>query len=169
MNKLLLQAIFSGGFFIFGIYYILVFFQQRRNYTALVFSLLCILTAIRMPIWGDAMVEALFPHMSYQIRAFLNYLTAYNLVPLMLLFVLSFYPGSYKKKLSLIVLAPSLFMNMLLLTSMSFASYFTNFAYLIMLVQMLYLLLISMKAVVLKLEDAKIVYVAACIYVFYSS
>lgn len=165
MFKLVLEAIFSGGVFIFGIYYLLVFFQQRQNLTALIFSLLCILTAIRVPFWGESMIEIFFPHITYQTRTFFNYLTGYNLVPLVLLFVFSLYPGVYKKWISLLVLAPSLLMNMLLFTNTSFASHFTSYAYLVMLFQMFYLLLILIKAVLIKLEDAKLIYVASCIYV----
>lgn len=47
MMLLALQLLFIGSVIIFGIYYLLIFFLHRKNKTALLFSILCFITALR--------------------------------------------------------------------------------------------------------------------------
>ncbi len=54
MILLVLQLLFIGSVFIFGLYYFLLFLLQNKNRTALLFSILCLVTVIRSLIWGGA-------------------------------------------------------------------------------------------------------------------
>jgi len=92
MRLLGIQLFFIGSVFIFGVYYFLLFLLQIKNKTALLFSMLCFITALRSLIWGAAPLAILFPNVSFYIGIYINYLTGYNLMPIMALFVLSLYP-----------------------------------------------------------------------------
>jgi len=161
---LALQLFFIGSIFIFSIYYFLLFLLQKNNKTALLFSILCCITAVRSLIWGAAPLEVFFPDMSLDVRAYINYLTGYNLVPVMILFVLSIYTMEYKKTTLSLVLLPTLFFDALLLTPPSFISKFTNYLYLMILVQIIYILGVLIKAVLHQRDNAILMFIA--IYVF---
>ncbi len=160
------QLFFMGSVVIFGVYYFLLFLLQTKNKTALLFSMLCFITAVRSLIWGAAPIELYFPNVLFHIRAYINYVTGYNLIPTMALFVLSLYPVESNKKIWAIVVLPTLLFNMLLLTSPEFMSFFTKYLYILILIQMVYIVYIMIKAVILKKENAVLIFLTVCIFVF---
>lgn len=164
MILLALQLFFIGSIFIFSIYYFLLFLLQTNNKTALLFSILCFITALRSLIWGAAPLTIFYPNVPLDVRAYINYLTGYNLVPVMILFVLSIYPMEYKKTTLGLVLLPTLFFDALLLTPPGFISLFTNFLYVMVLLQMIYILGVLIKAVLHQRDNAILMFIA--IYVF---
>lgn len=83
LTLLALQLFFIGSVFIFSVYYFLLFVLQSKNKTALFFSLLCFITALRSLIWGEAPIVIFFPNVPFDVRAYINYLTGYHLVPVM--------------------------------------------------------------------------------------
>ncbi|MBP1638060.1 MAG: putative regulator of cell autolysis, partial [Bacteroidetes bacterium] len=159
-----LQLFFIGSVFIFSIYYFLLFLLQTKNKTALLFSMLCFNTALRSLIWGEAPLVIFFPNVSFDVRIYINYLTGYNLVPIMILFVLSIYPLEYKKTILGLVLLPTLFFDVLLLTPPQFMSSFTNYLYVLILLQMIYIMGVLIKVVLHKRDNAILMFIA--IYVF---
>lgn len=160
-----LQLIFIGGVLIFGVYYLLLFVLQIKNRAALIFSLLCFLTGFRSLIWGEVPIMLFTPNISYNTLAYINYITGFNVIPLMLLFIISLYPLEYKKVSLGLVLFPVLLFDSLLFTSAEFMSKFTNYLYLLMLIQMMYMLGILIKAVWNRRDNALLMYSALCIYV----
>ena len=164
MTLLALQLFFIGSVFIFSIYYFLLFVLQPKNRTALFFSLLCFITVLRSLIWGEAPLVIFFPNVPYDVRAYINYLTGYHLVPVMILFVHSIYPMEYKKTILGLVLLPTLFFDVLLLAPPGFISSFTNYIYVMVLLQMIYILGVLIKAVLDKRDNAILMFIA--IYVF---
>ncbi|HEY5586650.1 MAG TPA: histidine kinase [Ruminiclostridium sp.] len=164
MTLLALQLFFIGSVFIFGIYYFLLFVLQSKNKTALFFSMLCFITVLRSLIWGEVPLVIFFPNVTFVVKAYINYLTGYHLVPVMTLFVLSMYPMEYKKTILGLVLLPTLFFDMLLLAPPGFVSSFTNYIYVMILLQMIYILGVLIKAVLNKRDNAILMFIA--IYVF---
>ena len=164
MILLALQLFFIGSIFIFSIYYFLLFLLQTNNKTALFFSILCFITALRSLIWGVAPLVIFFPNVPLNVRGYINYLTGYNLVPVMILFVLSIYTMEYKKTTLGLVLLPTLFFDALLLTPPGFISLFTNYLYVMVLLQMIYILGVLIKAVLHQRDNAILMFIA--IYVF---
>ncbi|WP_407312414.1 histidine kinase [Desulfosporosinus sp. SB140] len=178
-----LQLLFIGGVFIFSLYYFLLFILQTRNKTALFFSLLCFITALRSSIWGLEPIGILFPNVSFDGVAYINYLTGYNLLPLMILFVHSLYPFGSKvkytyatrsvyyltwcKKLILaLVLLPTLFFDgLLLFKTPQFMSSITNYLYLLVLLQMIYVMSVLIIAVLQKRDNARLMFIAFGIFV----
>ena len=164
MILLALQLFFIGSVFIFSIYYFLLFLLQTKNKTALLFSILCFVTALRSLIWGAAPLVIFFPNVPFDVRAYINYLTGYHLVPVMILFVHSIYPMEYKKTILGLVLLPTLFFDVLLLTPPGFISSFTDYIYVMVLLQMIYILGVLIKAVLHQRDNAILMFIA--IYVF---
>jgi two-component system, LytTR family, sensor kinase len=162
---LVLQMSFSASVFIFGLYYVLLFLLQTKNKTALIFSILCFITVLRSLIWGEIPLVVFFPNVPFQALVYINYITGYNLIPIMILFVLSIYPLEFKKKITIVVLVPTLCFNLLLLTPPGFMSLFTKYLYILMLLQMLYIMVIMMKVVVRKRENSILMFIAIYIFV----
>ena len=165
-----LQLLFIGGVFIFSLYYFLLFLLQTRNKTALLFSLLCFITALRSLIWGVEPIGVLFPNISFDGEVYINYLTGYNLLPLMILFVHNLYPFGSKVKYSYatrsIVLLPTLFFDgLLLLKTPQFMSSFTNYLYLLVLLQMIYVMGVLIIAVLQKRDNARLMFIVFGIFV----
>jgi two-component system LytT family sensor kinase len=164
MIFLALQLLFIGSVFIFGIYYLFLFLLQMKNKTALIFSMLCFIVALRSLIFGETALMVFFPNVTYAVRVYINYLTGYNLMPIMILFVLSIYPLEYKEITLSLVLMPTLFFDILLLTSSKFMSTFTNYLYILILLQMIYTMVILIKVVLHKRENGIVMFIA--IYIF---
>jgi len=164
MMLLALQLFFIGSVYIFGIYYFLLFLLQRKNKTALLFSMLCFITALRSLIWGEVPLTIFFPNVPFDVGVYINYFTGYNLVPIMILFVISIYPLEYKKTTLGLLLLPTLFFDVLLLTPPEFMAVFTNYIYVLTLLQMIYIMGILIKAVLRKRNNAILMFIA--IYVF---
>jgi hypothetical protein len=95
---------------------------------------------------------------------YINYITGYNLIPIMLLFVLSIYPLEHKKLISALVLMPTLFFDLLLLTPPEYMSLFTKYLYILTLLQMSYIMIIMTKVVVHKRDNGILMFIA--IYTF---
>ena len=165
MMLLALQLLFIGSVFIFGIYYLLLFLLQTKNRTALLFSMLCFITALRSLFWGTTPLVIFFPKLPYDVSAFINYLTGYNLIPIMALFVLSLYPLEYKRTILGLVLLPTLFFDVLLLTPPEFMSSFTNYLYVVIMLQMIYIIGVLIKAVLHKRDNAILMFTAICVFV----
>lgn len=157
-----IQLLFIGSVFIFGIHYLLLFILQRADKTALLFSILCFITALRSAIWGEAPLTIFFPNMPFDVAAYINYYTGYNLIPAMLLFILSVYPLARKRSATWFVLLPTVFFDvLLLLKTPAFISAFTNYAYLFVLLQMAYMIGVMTKAVINKRDNAILMFFAS--------
>ncbi|PKM72062.1 MAG: histidine kinase [Firmicutes bacterium HGW-Firmicutes-16] len=161
-----LQLLFIGSILIFGVYYLLLFLLQTKNKTALYFSLLCFITALRSLIWGEQPIQIFFPTATYDARLLINYLTGYNLIPCFIMFVLSIYPKEYKKTVLGFVLLPTIIFDvLLLLKSHEFMSSLTSYIYILVLLQMICIICILIKAVLRKRDNAKLMYIATCVFV----
>jgi len=165
MIHMAFQLLFIGSVLIFGVYYFLLFILQTKNKTALIFSILCLITGLRSSIWGELPIMIFFPNISYEVLAYINYFTGYNLIPMMVLFIVSIYPTEYKKISLGLVLLPSLFFQFLLITPPEFMSSFSRYLYVVILIQMVYMIQFLIKVVVKKLENAVLMYIAICVYV----
>ncbi|MDQ7094466.1 histidine kinase [Desulfosporosinus sp. PR] len=164
MMLFVLQVLFIGSIFIFAVYYFLLFLLQTKNKSALLFSLFCLITVLRSLIWGEAPLVIFFPDVSFDARLFINYLTGNNLIPIMILFVLSMFPREYPKTISALALLPTLFFDALLVTPPSFISTFTKYMYILVFLQLIYLLCILIKAIFSRKEHAIVMFMAICVF-----
>ncbi|GAB6110238.1 sensor histidine kinase [Fusibacter bizertensis] len=167
MNLLILQLIFIGGVSIFGIHYFFLFFMDTKNKTALLFSVFCFITAARSMGWGEIPIQILWPDVSAEIRMYLNYLTGYNYVAIVILFVQSIYPLEVNKKVMVIFFVPSLVFDVLLMiTNPQLMTFYTNYLYIVLLLQMIYMIAVLIKAVLNKRENAILMFIAACVLIW---
>ena len=164
---LVLQMLFIGGVFIFGLHYFFLFLLQTKNKTALFFSILCFITALRSLIWGEAPLMIFLPDASFDLRMYMNYLTGYNYVLIVILFAHSIYPMEFKKRIMGVILLPSLiFDGLLLIAGPKFMSSYTNYVYILLLIQMLYIMGVLMKSVLRKRDNAIILFIAICVFIW---
>ncbi len=126
---LTLQVFFAGSVFLFFIYYLLLFLLQRKNKSSLYFSLICLVAALRALIWGETPLLILFPQAPLAIGIYINYITGYVFLPLVILFVNSIYPALYRKRAIILALAPNLFFIALLAGPLSVLPSFNNYFY----------------------------------------
>lgn len=159
------QLLFIGSVFVFGLYYCLVFLLQTKNKTALLFSLLCFTTVLRSSIWGAEPLTIFLPNLSFDAALYINYLTGYNLMPILIFFMLSIYPLDFNKVSLGLVMVPSLFFEALLFTSPEFMSRFTIYIYLLILLQMIYLIGVMTKAVLRKRNNGILMFITTCVWV----
>lgn len=165
LRLLAVQLLFIGCVFGFGIYYFIIFILQRKNKTALILSILCLITALRAFVWGETPLMIFFPKMPIGYGIFINYLTEYNLIPLIILFVISIYPLDYTKKALCFMFLPMLFFEALLLAPDGFRASFNVYFYILLLLQMIYVLGILIKAVLRKRDNAELLLIAIGIFV----
>lgn len=167
MIMLILQMLFMGGVFIFGLHYFFLFLLQTKNKAALFFAIFCFITALRSLIWGETPIMILFPNSPLNLRMYLNYLTGYNYVVFLILFVYSLYPMESNKKTMRLIMLPSLVFDvLLLLTSPEFMTFYTNYLYIILLLQMFYLMCVMIKAVFRERNNAVLMFIAVCVFIF---
>lgn len=159
------QLIFIGIVFGFSLYYLILFFFQRKNKTALIFSTLCFITAMRALGWGELPLMIFFPSMPIQVGLFINYIAEYNLMPFMILFVISIYPLEYKKQVLCLILLPSLIFQILLLAPAGIRASFNSYLYILVLLQMIYILSFLIKAVLHKQDNAELLLMSIGIFI----
>ena len=167
LTVLLLQMFFIGGVFIFGLYYLSLFLLQRKNKAALLFAVFCLITAVRSLVWGETPLTVLFPHASLDLRMYINYFTGYNFVTFVILFVCSIYPEEFKKIMTGLVLLPSLIFSVLLVfLGPSRITFLTNYVYLFLILQMIYLLCVQIKIVLHRRDNAILMFAAICVLIW---
>ena len=167
MLMLVLQMLFIGGVLIFGFHYFLLFLLQKQNKVALILAIFCIVTALRSLVWGETPLLILFPNASLELRMYMNYLTGYNYVAIMILFIYSIYPLEFNKKVMGFILFPSLVLDLfILITTPEHMTFYTNYLYLFLILQMLYLIGTIMKSVLRKRDHAIIMFLAVCILIW---
>ncbi|KLU66389.1 sensor histidine kinase YpdA [Desulfosporosinus acididurans] len=167
MMMLILQLLLMGGVLIFGIHYFFLFLLQTKNKTALFFAVFCFLTAVRSLIWGEIPLVIVFPNVSPNLKMYINYLTGYNYVAMVILFVYSIYPLEFNKKIMSLILLPSLVFDVFLMIAIpEIMSFYTNYLYILLLLQMLYIMGVLMKAVLRKRDNAVLMFTAICILIW---
>jgi len=164
MIHLAIQLLFIGGVFIFGLYYLLLFLLQRKNKTALFFSFICFNIALLSLVWGEAPLFIFFPETPIKMGGFINYITAYNMIPSIIVLILNIYPLDYKKKMATLILMPTIFFEGLLFTTPSIMSKFNKYFFLLMGLQMLYIMGVLIKAVMQKRDNAILMFIAVGLF-----
>lgn len=160
LTMLVLQVFFAGSVFIFFIYYLLLFLLQRENRSSLYFSLVCLIAALRALIWGETPLLILFPQAPFVIGIYINYITGYFLLPLVILFVNSIYPALYRKRTIILAIAPNLFFIALLMGPSAMLPLFNDYFYLLMLLQMIFVISLLLKAVLRRKDYALLMLVS---------
>ncbi|MBV7272872.1 histidine kinase [Clostridium sp. PL3] len=167
MIMIMLQMFFIGGVLIFGIHYFSLFLLQKGNRTALFFSIICLTTALRSMIWGETSLTILFPSSPLDMRIYINYLTGYNYVAILIMFVYSLYPLEFNKKVMGLILLPSLIFDVFLLTTNpEFMTFYTNYLYILLILQMIYIMGALMKSVLRKRDNAVLMFIAICVLIW---
>ena len=167
MMMIILQMLFIGGVFIIGVHYFFLFFLQKNNKSALLFSLFCFITVLRSSIWGESPLLIVFPSVSLDMRMYINYLTGYNYVAIVIFFVHSIFPLDYRKRITGLIVFPSIIFDVLLLVKgPQFMTFYTNSLYILLLLQMIYMMGILMKSVLRKRDHAILMFLTICVLIW---
>jgi signal transduction histidine kinase len=165
-SRISLQLLIIGSVLIFGVYYLVLFLLQPKNKTALFFSFLCLITALRSLMWGEQPIMIFFPNTNYDMKVMINYITGINLIPSLMLFVLSIYPLEHNKTILRLLLLPTVIFDvLLLLVSKEFLSGLSSLLYISILLQLGYIIYVLIKAVIKKGDNAKLMYCATWIFI----
>jgi sensor histidine kinase YesM len=98
---------------------------------------------------------------------YMNYLTGYNYMLIVILFVHSIYPLEFNKKIMGFILLPTLvFDGLLLITDPELMSSYTNYIYLLLLLQMIYVMGVLIISVLRKRENAVLMFIAICVFIW---
>lgn len=149
-----IQLLVIGGTLIIGLYYLLIFFMNRSNITALWFFLICLNNAMRASVWGEMPLEMFAPNVDQWIGVYINYFTGYNTMLTIMLFLASMYRAEFRKKLVLPILSPLLVFYFLLFTPPNFFSRFNEIFYVLLLFHMLVAMVLLIQCVVRERENA---------------
>lgn len=141
------QLLVIGGTFLIGLYYILLFLMNPKNWTAMFFFFVCLTNTLRASVWGEIPLRMLFPGLSIDVGVFLNYIAGYNTLPTIILFLASLYPLEFTKKLVLAIILPVIPFEALLLTPASFYSQFNGIYYILFALQMALTLILLIRSV----------------------
>lgn len=167
MIMIILQMLFIGGVLIFAVHYFFLFLLQTKNKTFLFLAIFCFVTALRSLVWGETPLMILLPNASLDLRMYINYFTGYNYVAIVIMIVYSSYPLEFNKKIMSLILLPSLIFDVfLLINSPEFMTFYTNYLYILLLLQMLYIMGILMKSVLRKRDNAVIMFVAVSVLIW---
>ena len=167
MLMIILQMLFIGGVLIFAIHYFFLFLLRTKDKTSLLLAIFCLVTALRSLGWGETPLMILMPNASVNLRMYLNYFTGYNYAVIVILFVYSLYPLEFNKKIMGMILLPSLVFDVfLLINSPEFMSFYTNYLYILLQLQMLYIMGVLVKAVLRKRDNAVLMFIAVCLLIW---
>ncbi len=90
--RLGLELLVAGCLLVMGLHYLLLFGLRRREISFLLFSVLCLLIALRTVLYGEMVFSSLFPHLNVQSLMKVAALTFTLGVPAFAFFVHNLYP-----------------------------------------------------------------------------
>ena len=92
-----LDLFLFGSLLVMGLYYLFIFLLRRREYSAIYFSLFCVLIAIRTVFTNTRFFVYVFPDFPWEFIYKIELLTVTVTFPVMLMFICSLYPHERSK------------------------------------------------------------------------
>lgn len=90
------QVFIVGSLLIMAFYHFVLYLTRRKECSSLYFGGLCALIAIRTLFIGQTIAVSLFPTLSWELAVKIEYLTPFNSLLLLVLFISSQYPKEMK-------------------------------------------------------------------------
>ncbi|WP_411680991.1 ATP-binding protein [Clostridium thailandense] len=88
-----------GSTVVAAIYHFAMFFRRKKNRAPLYFAIVCTLVGLRTILVGERLIYNIFPNMNYIVNTKLLLWTFFLYMPVLMLFMDSFYPGIISKNL----------------------------------------------------------------------
>ena len=140
-NHVASQLFLAGAIFIMGFYHLGVYSLKTRNRAALFFGMFCVLIGLRTLTTGSIYLYQIWSFLSWTSLVKLEYLTFYMGIPLFFYFIQQQFPDEIKLIFARIVAAvSSVFVIMVLFSSVKTFSFSLNFFQPFSLIAMLYLI-----------------------------
>lgn len=96
-NKSGFHLFLFGSTIIAAIYHFAMFLRRKKNKAALYFAVVCALVGLRTILVGERLVYNIFPNMNYVLNTKLLLWTFFLYIPMLVLFIDSFYPKIISK------------------------------------------------------------------------
>ncbi len=88
-----------GAFLIMALYYLCIFFMRRDSMSSFYFALLCLIAIIMTIVYGDFVINRIFPWAGYHVIVAIEYLVT-TWAPIVLIFLIGeFFPKQVSRKL----------------------------------------------------------------------
>jgi class 3 adenylate cyclase len=159
-------ALISGALLFTGLYHLMQYLFRRKDSSALLFGLICLLVAMYNLFVGERIIISLFPYTrdGWELAGKLEYLSAHMTLPLFMLFFKRLYPNRVNDVALKLSIGVSLAWAALVILSPAFVHHPFLSAYLIFaILTAIYMLLVLVKAMIEKDDGAAIIIVGLSI------
>lgn len=158
-----------GGLIIMSIYHLVLFLLRRKEKATLFFSLLCLFIAIRASVTGEEFSTVYFPGISLYLMYITKYLAFYLAVPAFIQFVCLLYPDDTPRRLPTFGWSVcAVFSLTVVLTPLKVYSRFILWYEVYTVLILTYIVVLLVKAVFRKREDAGFILLGTAVLVLAS-
>jgi HD-GYP domain-containing protein (c-di-GMP phosphodiesterase class II) len=95
-QSLSLSVFQISSIFIIGLYHISLFLHRRKDWTAVLFGIFCLIIALRALTTGSSYIYELFPHLPWQIVNRIEYISFYLALPVFSMYLRTIFPADFK-------------------------------------------------------------------------
>ncbi|MBP7738500.1 MAG: PAS domain S-box protein [Spirochaetes bacterium] len=112
-----LEYFMLGGMILIGLYHLGFFMIRRRDYSALYFSLFCIILGVRGMLVGERLLSTAYPAVPFEYFLKMDVLTIFLPVPLFLLYLFEIFPAESPRKLRALFILPGFLFSLFALVT----------------------------------------------------
>lgn len=149
------DAFIIGCLFIMGIYHFALYYKRRKYKAPLYFGVFCLIVALRNVLVGERIIFDVFPNIPFNLFNKIAYLTVYIGIPFIVMFFKELFTEEFSFKMVRLMKIVSLLISLVtIFTNIEFYETFLIYYEIWTLVLFIYILLITLKAVVKKKQGA---------------
>lgn len=149
------DAFIIGCLFIMGIYHFALYYKRRKYKAPLYFGVFCLIVALRNVLVGERIIFDVFPNIPFDLFNKIAYLTVYIGIPFIVMFFKELFAEDLSLKMVRLMKFASLLISLVtIFTNIEFYETFLIYYEIWTLVLFIYILLITIKAVVKKKQGA---------------
>ena len=120
LQAILTDTFLFGALLIIGLYHLGLFALRRKDRSALLFALFCLLIALRTAVVGERLTQHIGAVLPFSVEHRIEYLTFYLATPVFLAYAALIFPGSFKPVVTQAVLLVSLIASAFVLGAPSY-------------------------------------------------
>lgn len=149
------DAFIIGCLFIMGIYHFALYYKRRKYKAPLYFGVFCLIVALRNVLVGERIIFDVFPNIPFDLFNKIAYLTVYIGIPFIVMFFKELFSEDLSLKMVRLMKFASLLISLVtIFTNIEFYETFLIYYEIWTLVLFIYILFITIKAVVKKKQGA---------------
>ncbi|WP_161487004.1 diguanylate cyclase [Clostridium magnum] len=149
------DAFIIGCLFIMGIYHFALYYKRRKYKAPLYFGVFCLIVALRNVLVGERIIFDVFPNIPFNLFNKIAYLTVYIGIPFIVMFFKELFTEEFSFKMVRLMKIVSLLISLVtIFTNIEFYETFLIYYEIWTLVLFIYILFITIKAVIKKKQGA---------------